>query len=87
MEVHRPIPIAVERRDRPWLDAYATVVCGPMSMPSTGELRQALTALAERYPESRLTWRLDPTKRYWRNDRTAESIVTDGVWDDSLEVG
>jgi hypothetical protein len=56
-------------------------------MPSTDALRQAVTALAERYPDSRLTWRLDPTKRYWRNDRTAESIVTEGDWYDDVEIG
>jgi hypothetical protein len=87
MKRHTPNAVAVQRRDRPWVDAYATVLCGPLAMPSVEALRQAVAALAARYPESRLTWRLDPEKRYWLNDRTAETIVTEGVWDDDVEVG
>jgi hypothetical protein len=80
-------PIPVDRRDRPWVDAYVTVLIGSFEMPSTEALRQAVTALADRYPESRLTWSLDPTKRFWRRDRKAESIVVEGNWPDNVEVG
>jgi hypothetical protein len=79
--------IRVQRRDRPWVDAWLSVLCGPFEMPSIDTLRQAVTALAEKYPHSRLTWRLDATKRYWRNERTAESIVVEREFDDSLDVG
>jgi hypothetical protein len=79
--------IAVQRRDRPWVDAYVTVLVGSFAMPSTDALREAVTALADRYPDSRLTWSLDPTKRYWRNDRTAKSVVTERAWDDAVDVG
>lgn len=85
--MEQPTTIAVERRDRPWLDAYAVAICGPIPVPSTDALRETVTALAEQYPASRLTWRFDPTTGYWLNDRTAESIVTEGQWDDNLEVG
>jgi hypothetical protein len=77
----------VQTRDRPWADAYATVLGGPFAMPSTEVLRQSVAALSERYPHSRLSWSLDPTKRYWRSDRTVESIVAERDWDDNVSVG
>jgi hypothetical protein len=79
--------VKVQRRDRPWVDAYVTVLVGPFAMPSTDALRGAVAALADRYPDSRLIWSLDPAKRYWRTDRTAESVVTERDWDDAVELG
>jgi hypothetical protein len=79
--------IAVQRRDRPWLDAYVSVLCGPFAMPSTEALREAVSALAERYPYSRLTWRPDSRKRRWHADRLAESIVAERDWDDGVDPG
>jgi hypothetical protein len=77
---------AVGRRDRPWVDAYVTVLVGPFEMPSIDALRGAVTVLAERYPDSRLSWSLDPANRHWRNDRTAQSIVSEQPWDDSVKL-
>jgi hypothetical protein len=78
--------IAVQRRDRPWVDAYVTVLVGSFAMPSIDALREAVTALSDRYPDSRLTWSLDATKRYWRNDRTAESVVIERAQHDAADV-
>src|SRR5918998_1048966 len=72
----------VQRRDRPWLDAYVGALIGPFAMPSTEHIRDAVTALVERYPDSRLNWRLDDTGRRWQPTRTAESIVTEAGWCD-----
>jgi hypothetical protein len=79
--------LAVQRRDRPWLDAYVSVLCGPFAMPSIEALREAVSVLAERYPHSRLTWRLDSGRRRWQMDRVAESIVAERDWDDDLDIG
>jgi hypothetical protein len=78
---------SIQRRDRPWIDAYVTVVCGPFEMPSTEALRHAVTALAKHYPRSRLTWSIDRTKRRWVNNRTAASIVTERSWDERKSIG
>jgi hypothetical protein len=64
-----------------------TVLIGSFEMPSTEALRQAVTTLADRYPESRLTWSLDSTNSFWRRDRKAESIVVEGKWPDNADVG
>lgn len=77
----------VQRRDRPWLDAYVGALIGPFAMPSLGQVRDAVTALADRYPDSRLNWRLDATRRRWQATRTAESIVTEAGWCDELSIG
>lgn len=79
-------PIPIQRRDRPWIGNYVTVLCGPFVMPPLDELREAVAALAARYPSSRLTWRIDPTKRYWLNDRSIESVVVEREWDDVVSV-
>lgn len=78
---------AVQRRDRPWLDAYVGALIGPFAMPSMGQVRDAVAALVDRYPESRLNWCLDATGRRWQATRTAESIVTEAGWCDELSVG
>lgn len=78
---------AVQRRDRPWLDAYVGALIGPFAMPSLRAVREAVTALTDRYPESRLNWCLDTTRRRWQATRTAESIVTEAGWCDELSVG
>ncbi len=77
----------IQRRDRPWPDLYVTVLCGPFEMPTADALRHAVAAIAGRYPDSRLTWRLDPTKRFWVNDRSPESVVAESNWDGSLDIG
>lgn len=79
--------VALQRRDRPWLDTYVTVLVGSFEMPSTDDLRTAVAALAKRYPASRLTWRPDDARRYWITDRPAESIVVERDWDDATDVG
>jgi hypothetical protein len=77
----------VERRDRPWIDNYVTVLVGPVEMPSLRELRDAVGALADRYPKSRLAWRVGPSGRFWRNDRSPESIVIERPWEGDLDLG
>lgn len=77
----------VRRQDRAWVDCTNVVLCGPFDMPSADALRRAVAAIASRYPHSRLTWSLDPTKKYWRNDRSVESIVVERDWDDSVDIG
>ena len=79
--------VALQRRDRPWLDTYVTVLVGAFAMPSTDELRSAVATLADRYPSSRLTWRPDDAKRNWLNDRSVESIVVERDWDDATDIG
>lgn len=73
----------VERRDRDWLNVSVEVICGPLEMPSVDRLRDAVTQLAEQRPDSRLTWSLDPGRRYWLNDRSAETVVVERDWDDA----
>jgi hypothetical protein len=77
----------VQRRDRPWLGAYVGALIGPFAMPSTEQVRDAVAALVNRYPDSRLNWCLDATGRRWRRTRTAESIVTEAGWCEDLSVG
>lgn len=77
----------IERRDRTWVDAGVTVLCGPFDMPSTDALRRAVTALAESHPHSRLTWTLDRSNGRWRTGRDVESIVVERDWDDARSVG
>lgn len=77
----------VQRRDRPWLGAYVGALIGPFAMPSTDQVRDAVAALVDRYPHSRLNWCLDATGRRWRPTRTAESIVTEAGWCEDLSVG
>lgn len=79
--------IRVQRRDRPWVDEYVTVLFGPFDMPSADALRRAVSALADRYPESRLTWRLDSSKQFWYNDRPPESVVAEREWEHATEIG
>ena len=55
----------VQRRDRPWIGAVVTTICGPFDMPSTPELERAISALGQRYPHCRLGWGLDESKRHW----------------------
>jgi hypothetical protein len=81
------VKVEIQRRDRPWVDAYVTVLCGPFAMPSVDELRQAVRRLASSHPQSRLTWRLDETKRHWLSDRDAVSVVTERDWDDGSDSG
>jgi len=68
------------RRDRPWVDAYVTIVAGPFEMPSLEALREAVAAVAERRPDSRLRWGFDNAKRRWLTDRPLESIVVERDW-------
>jgi len=79
--------VPVARRDRPWIDAHVTILLGPFEMPSLRELRDAVGALAERYPWSRLTWRPDQRARYWLHDRSPESIVIERPWGGEFNLG
>jgi len=81
------VKVEIQRRDRPWVDAYVTVLCGPFAMPSVHDLRAAVRRLASCHPQSRLTWRLDETKRHWLNDRDVESVVVERDWDDGCDGG
>lgn len=83
--MNRDVPL--QRRDRPWVDTYVAVLCGPFEMPSTDEIRRAVAMLADRYPQSRLTWRLDSARRHWRTDRLSDSVVTERDWLDVPDVG
>ncbi|MBS1691340.1 MAG: hypothetical protein JST91_03870 [Actinobacteria bacterium] len=83
----RSADIPVQRRDRPWLGDYVTVLCGPLPMPGIDALRAAVEALAQRNPASRLTWRLAPSGVSWRNDRRAEDIVVERHWDANVDAG
>lgn len=78
---------AMARRDRPWVDANVTIVSGPFAMPSVEVIRDAVVAVAQRYPDSRLTWGIDDTKRRWVTDRSAESIVVERDWGDDSSFG
>jgi hypothetical protein len=78
---------AIQRRDRPWVDAYVTIVSGPFAMPSVDAIRDAIVAVAQRYPDSRLRWGFDDTKRRWFTDRSVESIVVERDWDGESSFG
>lgn len=69
-------------RDRPWVQSYVTVLCGPFAMPSVCEIRRAVQALADRYPRSRLTWSVGPDGVSWRNDRHVDDVVIARRWPD-----
>jgi hypothetical protein len=77
----------LQRRDRPWTNAYVNVLSGPYAMPTAGALREAVAKLADVYPHCRLNWNLDETGKKWTADRSPESVVTEGVWDSSLTTG
>lgn len=70
----------VQHRDRPWADAYVSVLCGPFAMPTTDALRAAVGAISRDYPHSRLTWRLDTESWQWHDDRALESVVVERDW-------
>jgi hypothetical protein len=78
---------SVERRDRAWLTASAAFLIGPMSVPSADSLRDAVERLIQRYPHSRLNWRLDDSGQRWITDRSPESVVEEGVWDAGMDHG
>jgi hypothetical protein len=77
----------VQRRDRPWLNAYVSAVLGPFAMPPLEDVRGAVAKLTDQYPRSRINWRLDPTGRFWQSDRTPESIVTERTWHPGVAIG
>ena len=79
--------IAMQRRDRPWVDANVTVVCGPFAMPSTTSIRQAVTDIVDRYPESRLRWAFDHTRTRWIPGRSVDSVVIERDWDNAPQFG
>lgn len=70
----------VQHRDRPWADAYVSVLCGPLAMPTTDALRAAVGAISRDYPHSRLTWRLDTDSWRWHDERALESVVVERDW-------
>lgn len=70
----------IERRDRPWVDAYVAAILGPFAMPSSDTVRDAVDALTDRYPHSRLNWRLDAAGRRWQLDRDTDSLVVERHW-------
>jgi hypothetical protein len=79
--------IAVARRDRPWVDAYVAGLCGPLTPPPIDDLRRAVTTLADRYPQCRLSWGLDAARRHWKIDDDIESIVVEHGSHHDLPVG
>ena len=76
-----------QRRDRQWRDLFINVVAGTFDMPSTEAIREAVVKVVQTHPLSRLNWRLDTEGRAWHADKTPESIVVEGVWDDQLSTG
>jgi hypothetical protein len=79
--------MAMQRRDRPWVDTYVTILCGPFAMPSVDAIRDAVAAVGDRYEHSRLTWGFDDAKRRWRTARSLESVVVERDWDERLDYG
>jgi hypothetical protein len=56
-------------------------------MPPLEALREAVVAVAERYPDSRLRWGFDDTKQRWCTDRPVESIVVERDRDGESDFG
>ena len=79
MNVYLPM----ERRDRPWVDSFVTIVCGPFDMPSVCELHTAVEQVAEQYPSSRMRWGFNATRDRWLQERPLESIVVERAQLDS----
>lgn len=79
--------IPMQRRDRPWVDTYVTILCGPFAMPSVDAIRDAVAAVADRYQHSRLTWGFDDAKRGWLAGRPLESVVVERDWGGQLSYG
>nr|WP_313775629.1 hypothetical protein [Mycobacterium sp.] len=76
----------VHRRDRDWAHVSVELIFGPLDMPSTDALRQAVTMLTDKHPHCRLAWRMDADRRCWRNDRSSESIVVEREWPQGQDV-
>lgn len=74
----------VDRRDRPWLDAYNVALCGPLDLPTATELESAIVELAAAYPHSRVAWVLDQKTRRWR---TSAPVVSIRSGDPTVDVG
>lgn len=71
----------IERRDRPWVDAYVAAVCGPFAMPPADTVRAAVRTLTDRNPDSRLNWRLNTTRRRWMTSGDADGLVVERDWE------
>ncbi|WP_422745652.1 hypothetical protein ACN27E_25050 [Mycobacterium sp. WMMD1722] len=67
----------VERRDRPWRSSRPALIIGPFDTPAVAEIEQAIGALTEAYPHSRLDWRFDASQRRWIGDRRPEQMVVE----------
>lgn len=80
MSSARRIPI--ERRDREWVDSTVTALCGPFDMPSVEALENAIVAVAQQHPESRIAWTLDSSRRWWQ-----DGDPTDAVRERNMVVG
>lgn len=78
---------AMQRRDRPWVGTYVTILSGPFAMPSVEVIRDAVAAVGDRYQHSRLTWGFDDEKRRWVTARNMESVVVERDWDGRLDYG
>lgn len=77
----------IERRDRPWVDAYVAAILGPFAMPSADTVRAAVDALIGRYPHSRLNWRVDPAGRRWQLDGDTDGLVVERHWNAETSIG
>jgi hypothetical protein len=79
--------ITMQRRDRPWVDTYVTILCGPFAMPPVDVIRDAVAAVGDRHEHSRLAWGFDDAKRRWLTPRPMESVVVERDWDERLDYG
>lgn len=70
----------IERRDRPWVDAYVAAVCGPFAMPPADTVRAAVRTLTDRYPHSRLNWGLNASRRRWIMGGDPNCLVVERDW-------
>ncbi|WP_035717242.1 MULTISPECIES: hypothetical protein [Gordonia] len=84
----RTDPLALQRRDRPWVGTVLSLLLGPIDLPPLEGVRAAVARVAEENPHARIGWGLDRDELRWIPGAPTEAMVTEGAaWDDTTGIG
>ena len=50
-------------RDRPWQQQMVSSLVGPVRVPNAADVVEAIVELVIHFPDSRLGWRVPPSRR------------------------
>ncbi len=81
-------PLALQRRDRPWVGSVLSLLLGPVDLPPLDAVRAALRRVATENPHARLGWRLDRATLRWIPGEPTDDMVTEGEpWPIGTDIG